>query len=202
MNNVMKLGQNCEDTLRRMDLYVDHELQEADAGRLLEHLESCPSCREELELRRRLRTRLRTAASAAPSPFLHTKVLAGVRSEAARQGRRSWFRWQSLTAAAAILGVTVVTATIAYQVGLAIERARIAGERAGLARAEERARIAREIHDTLAQDLTAIALHLEGALPHLERDPARARERLQRALSLTRTGLEEARRAGSVRGTW
>jgi two-component system NarL family sensor kinase len=79
-------------------------------------------------------------------------------------------------------------ATIAYQVGLAIERARIAGERAGLARAEERARIAREIHDTLAQDLTAIALHLE-------RDPARARERLQRALSLTRTGLEEARRA-------
>lgn len=86
-------------------------------------------------------------------------------------------------------------ATIAHQVGLAIERARIAGERAGLARAEERARIAREIHDTLAQDLTAIALHLEGALPHLERDPARARERLQRALALTRTGLEEARRA-------
>ncbi|MFN8516672.1 MAG: histidine kinase [Chloroflexia bacterium] len=28
----------------------------------------------------------------------------------------------------------------------------IAGERAGMARAEERARIAREIHDTLAQD--------------------------------------------------
>jgi two-component system, NarL family, sensor kinase len=84
---------------------------------------------------------------------------------------------------------------IAHQVGLAIERARIAGERAALARAEERARIAREIHDTLAQDLTAIALHLEGALPHLERDPTRARERLQRALSLTRTGLEEARRA-------
>ena len=85
--------------------------------------------------------------------------------------------------------------TIADQVGLAIERARLADERAGLARAEERARIAREIHDTLAQDLTAIALHLEGALPHLERDPARARERLGRALALTRTGLEEARRA-------
>lgn len=85
-------------------------------------------------------------------------------------------------------------ATIADQVGLAIERARLAAEHAGLARAEERARIAREIHDTLAQDLTAIALHLEGALPHLERDPARARARLERALALTRDGLEEARR--------
>lgn len=118
MNNIMTLGQNCEDTLRRMDLYIDHELQEADAGRLLVHLESCLSCREELEQRRRLRTRLRTAASASPPPFLHTKVLAGVRSEAAKQRRRSWFGWQqSLTAAVAILGVAVVTATIAWQVG-------------------------------------------------------------------------------------
>ena len=32
------------------------------------------------------------------------------------------------------------------------------------ARAEERARLAREIHDTLAQGLTAIALHIEAAL--------------------------------------
>ncbi|MDQ3809676.1 MAG: GAF domain-containing protein, partial [Chloroflexota bacterium] len=41
--------------------------------------------------------------------------------------------------------------TIAYQVGIAIERARLAEEATRLARAEERARIAREIHDTLAQ---------------------------------------------------
>lgn len=98
--------------------------------------------------------------------------------------------WRELTAEELAL-----LSTIAHQVGLAIERARLAGERAGLTRAEERSRIAREIHDTLAQDLTAIALHLEGALPHLERDPALARERLQRALALTRSGLEEARRA-------
>lgn len=85
--------------------------------------------------------------------------------------------------------------TIAYQVGIAIERARLAEERARLARAEERARLAREIHDTLAQGLTAIALHLEGGLHLLERDPARARDRLQRALTMTRESLEEARRS-------
>lgn len=85
--------------------------------------------------------------------------------------------------------------TIAYQVGIAIERARLAEESTRLARAEERTRMAREIHDTLAQGLTAIALHVEGALPHLESDPQRARERLQRALAATRESLEEARRS-------
>ena len=47
--------------------------------------------------------------------------------------------------------------TIAYQVGIAIERARLAEDATGLARAEERARLAREIHDTLAQGLTAVS---------------------------------------------
>ena len=85
--------------------------------------------------------------------------------------------------------------TIAYQVGIAVERARLAEESTRLARTEERARLAREIHDTLAQGLTAIALHLEGALPHLESDPRRARERLERALAQSRESLEEARRS-------
>src|SRR5213593_329231 len=85
--------------------------------------------------------------------------------------------------------------TIAYQMGIAIERARLADESAQLARAEERARLAREIHDTLAQGLTAIALHLEGALHHLTAQPERARQRLQRALLTTRESLEDARRS-------
>lgn len=83
--------------------------------------------------------------------------------------------------------------TIAYQVGIAIERARLAEGSTQLARSEERARIAREIHDTLAQGLTAIALNVEGALKQLTADPNRARERLERALQTTRESLEDAR---------
>jgi two-component system, NarL family, sensor kinase len=86
-------------------------------------------------------------------------------------------------------------ATIAYQVGIAVERARLAEESTLLARAEERTRLAREIHDTLAQDLTAIGLDIEGALRHLEDQPEQARERLQRALATSRASLEEARRS-------
>jgi two-component system, NarL family, sensor kinase len=85
--------------------------------------------------------------------------------------------------------------TIAYQVGIAVERARLAEDSTRLARTEERARIAREIHDTLAQSLTGIGLDLEGALRHLDGDPARARERLERALGTTRASLEDARRS-------
>jgi two-component system, NarL family, sensor kinase len=72
--------------------------------------------------------------------------------------------------------------TIGLQLGVAIERARLAEESATLARADERTRIAREIHDTIAQSLTAIALEIESG-------------RTDRALQVTRTTLEEARRS-------
>lgn len=85
--------------------------------------------------------------------------------------------------------------TIGYYVGVTVERARLAAEGARLARAEERARIAREIHDTLAQGLTAIALQVEGALQQLDRDPVKARDRMERALAVSRTSLDEARRS-------
>jgi len=98
--------------------------------------------------------------------------------------------WRELTADELRL-----LSTIAYQVGIAIERARLAEASARLARAEERTRIAREIHDTLAQALTAIALHLEAATRQLDRNPERARQRIQRALDVTRDSLEEARRS-------
>ncbi len=85
--------------------------------------------------------------------------------------------------------------TIGLQVGVAIERARLAEESAGLARADERTRLAREIHDTLAQGLTAIALQIETAIEHVGRDPKRVRERLEKALATARENLDEARRS-------
>jgi two-component system NarL family sensor kinase len=98
--------------------------------------------------------------------------------------------WRELTADELRL-----LSTIAYQVGIAIDRARLAEATAQAARAEERARIAREIHDTLAQGLTAIGLHLESALTHLETRPDLARARVERALAASRENLEEARRS-------
>ena len=87
--------------------------------------------------------------------------------------------------------------TIASQVGVAIERARLAEASVGLARTEERARFARDLHDTLTQGLTAIGLHVEAALRHLSHAPDAidARAELDRALTVTRANLVEARRS-------
>jgi two-component system, NarL family, sensor kinase len=85
--------------------------------------------------------------------------------------------------------------TIGLQVGIAIERSRLAEESATLARADERARMAREIHDTLAQGLAALALQIETALRNIGSDPDRVRERLEQALATARANLEEARRS-------
>lgn len=84
--------------------------------------------------------------------------------------------------------------TIALQVGAMIERARLAESQARLARAEERTRVARELHDTLLQSLTAIALQLEGA----SRDPSapeQLRARLARSIESARASAADARRA-------
>jgi two-component system NarL family sensor kinase len=91
--------------------------------------------------------------------------------------------------------------TIANQVGIAIERARLGEQSIEHARADERSRIARDVHDTLAQGFTAIALQVEAALAQLEpRD--RARRSLERALDVAREGLEETRRSiGALRAS-
>ena len=85
--------------------------------------------------------------------------------------------------------------TIGLQVGIAIERARLAEESAMLARADERTRMAREIHDTIAQGLAGIALQIETALRSVGKDPDRVRERLEQALQTARENLDEARRS-------
>src|SRR6266481_3447049 len=88
---------------------------------------------------------------------------------------------------------------IGDQIGLAIQRARLSAEHtqaaARLATIEERNRLAREIHDTLAQGLTAITLQLETADALVTYHPERAQEALRRALNLARENLEEARRS-------
>lgn len=86
--------------------------------------------------------------------------------------------------------------TIALQVGAMIERARLADDESRLARAEERTRLARELHDTLLQSLTAIALQLEGTAKSAGTSDA-TRERLNRTIDSARAAAEEARHAVS-----
>jgi signal transduction histidine kinase len=64
-----------------------------------------------------------------------------------------------------------------------------------LARAEERNRIAREIHDGLGHYLTVVHIQLEAARSTLASDPERALAALTRSQQLTHEGLCEVRRS-------
>lgn len=60
---------------------------------------------------------------------------------------------------------------------------------------QERNRLAREIHDTLAQGFTGITIQLEAAEDALPHDPAQTNRHIDRAIQLARESLAEARRS-------
>jgi two-component system NarL family sensor kinase len=87
--------------------------------------------------------------------------------------------------------------TVGDLLSIAVERARLFARSARIGAIEERNRLARELHDTLAQGLAGIALRLEtaDALLSAGADAEAAREAVRAALALTRGNLEEARRS-------
>jgi two-component system NarL family sensor kinase len=89
----------------------------------------------------------------------------------------------------------LLLSAVGAQLGTAIARVWLSRRAVTLAALEERNRMAREIHDTLAQGLAAIALHLEAAQALEETKPAAVPERIDKALQLARTNLDEARRS-------
>ena len=94
-----------------------------------------------------------------------------------------------------VLGLGAVTAALgsAIRVNQALRRMR--DERARLAVAEERARIARDLHDLLGHTLSLIAVKTELAARLIGSDPGRAETELVDVQNVTREALAEVREA-------
>ncbi|GAA4670009.1 histidine kinase [Nocardioides nanhaiensis] len=105
------------------------------------------------------------------------------------RGESGWFAW--------IVGTTFTSVACTFARRLRVTNERLTAAQAELAersRAEERHRIAGEVHDVIGHALTVSLLHIEGArLAVDDDDPADARERLAEAERLTRHSLEEVR---------
>jgi len=94
-------------------------------------------------------------------------------------------------------GTLSLLRTLGDMLGVAVERARLDARRLESAQTAERNRLAREIHDTLAQDLSAVIFQLEAAEALLVQraEPERVQRSVTAALDLARKGLDEARRS-------
>jgi PAS domain S-box-containing protein len=87
---------------------------------------------------------------------------------------------------------------LAQQATLALQLTRLAEQARSAAITEERNRMAREIHDTLAQGFTGILVQLQAAKQVLNGAHSELRAHVDSAMTLARQGLAEARR--SVQG--
>lgn len=90
---------------------------------------------------------------------------------------------------------TALLSSTGRQIGIAVENARLYDQSREVAALEERNRLAREMHDTLAQGLTGIVVQLEAAERVAARRPDQAAASLERAKTLARRSLEDARRS-------
>ncbi|WP_420640817.1 histidine kinase [Candidatus Leptofilum sp.] len=84
--------------------------------------------------------------------------------------------------------------TIAAQVALVLDNLRLVAQAKETAVLRERQRMAREIHDTLAQGFTSIVMHLEAAEQALPDDPNTLTRHITQAKSTARDNLTQARR--------
>jgi anti-sigma factor (TIGR02949 family) len=106
--NVVHFGEGaCEKIRRYLDSYISNELLVETNHEVLRHLDHCPSCSTELDVRTRIRTQLKTAVQNQPvPPDLQARVLDRIRSQPARHAwQGDWTRWVVAVAAVLVIGV-------------------------------------------------------------------------------------------------
>jgi signal transduction histidine kinase len=86
-----------------------------------------------------------------------------------------------------------ILTTVAGQVAVAVENARLSAQAQDAAVLEERQRLSRELHDSVSQALYGIALGSKTARIMAERDPTQVIAPLDYVVSLAHTGLAEMR---------
>jgi len=130
-----------------------------------------------------------------PALLMCLLVIAGV------SGNLSWFpAWpdwlRNIALATAAVAFVVVYVGVAQREREARQRAEtLSAEVAQLAAANERNRMAREIHDTLGHYLTVIHVQLEAARAVLGTDPNRGMLAVSRAQTLAKDGLAAVRQS-------
>jgi signal transduction histidine kinase len=135
----------------------------------------------------------------------------GVLTAADRPDREGLLRAAAACAVGVILGswlndlVRTSLLVLVFGVGRAVRMLQLerkaAGERAAAAMAEERAQIARDLHDVIAHSLGVVVVQMQAAELVMDSDPEKARAALQVAAGVGRDALDDMHRmVGVMRG--
>lgn len=135
-------------------------------------------------------------AAALPPPLdeaLRGRDWCGVVPLRSADGIEGWIVVGTRERPAAILHEVRLLDAIAGQVALGVRNIRLTARVAELAAEGERGRIAREIHDGIAQMVYMLSLSLETAIDRVGGDPGEQRQRLQDLTALAKHALWEVR---------
>ena len=121
----------CRKVEKNLSAYVDRELDLRTAKKLEAHLSGCPRCREKLAALERVETALAAFPDREPSPFLWTRVQAGVGTPPLRSVPiRGRFRMATVPARVAL--VSLFLAVVLGGVIFSLRRGAVRLETAGL----------------------------------------------------------------------
>ena len=112
-------------------------------------------------------------------------------------GRSARFHWHSSPERGAYRAEEIELAqALAHHVMIAVHEQELAEQHRQAAILNERTRMARDIHDTLAQGFTGVIVQLDAAVEALrDEEPEGAAKHIRRARELARESLSEARRS-------
>jgi signal transduction histidine kinase len=131
----------------------------------------------------------------APESF---RILLRSRGDITVLRKPSWWNLRHTVWALAVTGIVlllVIAWVVALRRRLREQMALIRQKLHGNAVLEERNRIARELHDTLEQELAGITMQLDLAADCFQNSPALARKAIEMARNMTRHSMMEARRS-------
>ncbi len=86
---------NCQNVRTELTAYTSGQLSKSERQKVDAHLQSCPSCRRELELLESTRNVLKSWSDAEPPPDLAARLEARLSKEDSRKKPIIYFRWPS-----------------------------------------------------------------------------------------------------------
>jgi hypothetical protein len=123
----------CSKAEKNLSAYLDRELNPRAAGKLETHLSGCPRCREKLAELERVEAALGAIPGREPSPFLWTRVKAGINSEAEPARSRPVFaRFRLAPVPARVAIVSLFLAVVMGGVIFSLRRTAVNPEPAGV----------------------------------------------------------------------